>query len=125
MKIRKKWIKTKIIYLQTGRRSRWGMKGLRIPSLIRSRSSESKTAAATTPTGRGGDEGGGGWLPDKQARSKMGFWKRKSANITDYDPTYRVIYLGNVLTGWAKGESVLPDFSKHLFLTYLFPHFIC
>ncbi|XP_059479321.1 protein FAM43A isoform X2 [Neocloeon triangulifer] len=32
------------------------------------------------------------------------FWRRQSATITDYDPTYRVAYLGNVLTGWAKGE---------------------
>ncbi|KAG8230069.1 hypothetical protein J437_LFUL009653 [Ladona fulva] len=30
-------------------------------------------------------------------------WKRRSINITDYDPSYKVAYLGNVLTGWAKG----------------------
>jgi len=37
--------------------------------------------------------------------SKAKFWKkRSSANITEYDPTFRVIYLGNVLTGWAKGD---------------------
>ena len=44
---------------------------------------------------------------EKKSRSlggKISFWKRKSAQITDYDPTYRVIYLGNVLTGWAKGK---------------------
>ena len=36
--------------------------------------------------------------------SKAKFWrKRSSADITEYDPTIRVIYLGNVLTGWAKG----------------------
>ena len=39
-----------------------------------------------------------------KSMAKMSFWKRKTANITDYDPTYRVVYLGNVLTGWAKGE---------------------
>ena len=39
----------------------------------------------------------------RDLRNKISFWKRKSAAITDYDPTYRVIYLGNVLTGWAKG----------------------
>jgi hypothetical protein len=33
------------------------------------------------------------------------FWRRQSATITDYDPSYRVSYLGNVLTGWAKGEN--------------------
>lgn len=32
------------------------------------------------------------------------FWKKRSVNITDYDPTYKVVYLGNVLTSWAKGE---------------------
>lgn len=31
-------------------------------------------------------------------------WKRKSAVITEYDPSYKVIYLGNVVTGWAKGR---------------------
>lgn len=31
-------------------------------------------------------------------------WKRRSVTITEYDPTYKVAYLGNVLTGWAKGE---------------------
>ncbi|XP_046393486.1 protein FAM43A [Ischnura elegans] len=34
-------------------------------------------------------------------------WKRRSINITDYDPSYKVAYLGNVLTGWAKGEGCL------------------
>lgn len=39
---------------------------------------------------------------------KVGFkkiWKRGSVNITVEDPTYKVAYLGNVLTGWAKGIS--------------------
>ena len=31
-------------------------------------------------------------------------WRRKSVTITEYDPTYKVAYLGNVLTGWAKGK---------------------
>ncbi|RXG73383.1 Protein FAM43A [Armadillidium vulgare] len=32
-------------------------------------------------------------------------WRRKkSVDITEYDPTYKVTYLGNVLTGWAKGD---------------------
>uniref|UniRef100_A0A1B6E9S0 PID domain-containing protein n=1 Tax=Clastoptera arizonana TaxID=38151 RepID=A0A1B6E9S0_9HEMI len=31
-------------------------------------------------------------------------WKRRSVTITEYDPSYKVVYLGNVLTGWAKGE---------------------
>ena len=35
------------------------------------------------------------------------FWKKRSANISEYDPTFRVVYLGNVLTGWAKGKFFL------------------
>lgn len=31
-------------------------------------------------------------------------WKRRSVTITEYDPCYKVAYLGNVITGWAKGE---------------------
>lgn len=33
-------------------------------------------------------------------------WRRHrgNASITEYDPCYKVAYLGNVLTGWAKGE---------------------
>jgi len=38
--------------------------------------------------------------------SKAKFWKKKSssAKLTEVDPSYRAIYLGNVLTGWAKGD---------------------
>lgn len=44
--------------------------------------------------------------PMPRLPSKAKFWKKRSssANISDYDPTFRVIYLGNVLTGWAKGK---------------------
>ena len=31
------------------------------------------------------------------------FWNKKSLTITESDPTYKVVYLGNVLTAWAKG----------------------
>lgn len=36
-------------------------------------------------------------------------WRRHrgNASITEYDPCYKVAYLGNVLTGWAKGKSSL------------------
>ena len=44
--------------------------------------------------------------------SKAKFWKKRSANISDYDPTFRVIYLGNVLTGWAKGKIIFFQFLK-------------
>lgn len=33
------------------------------------------------------------------------FWNKKSLTITELDPTYKVVYLGNVLTAWAKGYS--------------------
>ncbi|XP_050419828.1 uncharacterized protein LOC126832854 isoform X2 [Adelges cooleyi] len=32
-------------------------------------------------------------------------WRRRSVTITEYDPCYKVVYLGNVLTGIAKGET--------------------
>lgn len=43
-------------------------------------------------------------------------WKRRSVTITEYDPTYKVAYLGNVLTGWAKGKFLVISevFSKNL-----------
>lgn len=38
----------------------------------------------------------------------MKFWqKRKKLEISDTDQVYKVIYLGNVVTNWAKGESTL------------------
>lgn len=33
-------------------------------------------------------------------------WRRRSVTISEYDPSYKVVYLGNVLTGWAKGKDV-------------------
>ncbi|XP_022247629.1 protein FAM43A-like [Limulus polyphemus] len=38
-------------------------------------------------------------------KRKLKFWNKKSLSITEYDPTYKVIYLGNVVTPWAKGEN--------------------
>jgi len=36
--------------------------------------------------------------------AKTKFWRKKrSVTISDLDPQFRVTYLGNVLTGWAKG----------------------
>lgn len=36
-------------------------------------------------------------------------WRRHrgNASITEYDPCYKVAYLGNVLTGWAKGKPIV------------------
>lgn len=31
-------------------------------------------------------------------------WNKRSVTITEYDPTYKVTYLGNVITQWAKGD---------------------
>lgn len=68
---------------------------LSLPGLGRSRSQERQEQSAVSK------EQGNGLT--NRVSAKMSFWKRRTANITDYDPTYRVIYLGNVLTGWAKG----------------------
>lgn len=35
---------------------------------------------------------------------KLKFWNKRSLTITDYDPVYKVTYLGNVLTCYAKGD---------------------
>ena len=44
-------------------------------------------------------------LPTFRLPSKAKFWKkRRSEDLGESDPSYRAIYLGNVLTGWAKGE---------------------
>ena len=86
-------LSSSLLSFQTSRRSRWGLDGLSLPSLrLRSGSQDRHKM----------EEAG-----ERKSRSlggKISFWKRKSAQITDYDPTYRVIYLGNVLTGWAKGN---------------------
>ncbi|XP_049774056.1 protein FAM43A [Schistocerca cancellata] len=56
----------------------------------------------------GGGGGGGKHFRERTLRTikqSLGkLWKRRSVTITEYDPTYKVAYLGNVLTGWAKGE---------------------
>ncbi|XP_039296225.1 uncharacterized protein LOC111043282 [Nilaparvata lugens] len=38
----------------------------------------------------------------KQSLARL--WRRRSVTITEYDPCYKVAYLGNVITGWAKGD---------------------
>jgi len=51
--------------------------------------------------------------------SKAKFWrKRSSADITEYDPTIRAIYLGNVLTGWAKGDGCMDKAMASLWSNY-------
>lgn len=40
--------------------------------------------------------------------------RHSSINISEPDPVYKVAYLGNVLTGWAKGTS-----EKHLFSPFI------
>ncbi len=45
-------------------------------------------------------------VPTLRLPSGAKFWKKRSANISEYDPTFRAIYLGNVLTSWAKGKTV-------------------
>ncbi|XP_067127748.1 protein FAM43A-like [Centruroides vittatus] len=44
-------------------------------------------------------------LPASGIKQKMHrFWNRWTLNVTEYDPCFKVQYLGNVLTVWAKGE---------------------
>merc|ERR1712156_224168 len=51
--------------------------------------------------------------------SKAKFWrKRSSADITEYDPTIRAIYLGNVLTVWAKGDGCMDKAMASLWSNY-------
>ncbi|XP_076335184.1 protein FAM43A-like [Tachypleus tridentatus] len=38
-------------------------------------------------------------------KRKLKFWNKRSISITEYDPVYKVLYLGNVVTSWVKGES--------------------
>jgi len=74
---------------KVARRSRWTMAGLHLPSLSGRSSSQERPCQGGKVSSMG---------------TKITFWKRRTANITEYDPTYRVVYLGNVLTGWAKGD---------------------
>ncbi|XP_033226453.1 uncharacterized protein LOC117178966 isoform X2 [Belonocnema kinseyi] len=48
-------------------------------------------------------------------------WKRHrgNASITEYDPCYKVAYLGNVLTGWAKGEGCVEKPVSTLWRNYV------
>ena len=39
--------------------------------------------------------------------------KRFSVTITESDPSCKVVYLGNVLTGWAKGKPSSNSFTVH------------
>ena len=90
----------------TGRRSRWTVPLPNLPKLPRM-SSRSQERSRNTPE----PEPGAGAKRTRDLRNKISFWKRRSASITDYDPQYRVTYLGNVLTGWAKGEKAFQYFN--------------
>ncbi|XP_053978587.1 uncharacterized protein LOC128876341 [Hylaeus volcanicus] len=48
-------------------------------------------------------------------------WRRHrgNASITEYDPCYKVAYLGNVLTGWAKGEGCVEKPVSTLWRNYI------
>ncbi|XP_020283435.1 uncharacterized protein LOC109854600 [Pseudomyrmex gracilis] len=48
-------------------------------------------------------------------------WRRHRGNvsITEYDPSYKVAYLGNVLTGWAKGEGCVEKPVSTLWRNYM------
>ncbi|XP_015595191.1 uncharacterized protein LOC107267706 [Cephus cinctus] len=48
-------------------------------------------------------------------------WRRHrgNASITEYDPCYKVAYLGNVLTGWAKGDGCVEKPVSTLWRNYV------
>lgn len=47
-------------------------------------------------------------LGGKMKKSLPRWWKKRhTAVITEADPSCKVVYLGNVLTGWAKGDGCL------------------
>ena len=53
----------------------------------------------------------------KMKKSIPRWWKKRfSATITETDPSCKVVYLGNVLTGWAKGKQQenLATLTSHL-----------
>ncbi|XP_014246447.1 protein FAM43A [Cimex lectularius] len=44
--------------------------------------------------------------------------RRRSVTITEYDPSFKVLYLGNVLTGWAKGDGCVEKPLSTLWKSY-------
>lgn len=55
----------------------------------------------------------------KRGLGKLWRRHRGNASITEYDPSYKVAYLGNVLTGWAKGQlSLVFDYLLLLLLQF-------
>ncbi len=68
------------------------------------------TMSTTTASGESNEGQQGGWQLMRLPRSfGRRFAKKRSgsATISDLDPTFRVTYLGNVLTAWAKGKSMI------------------
>ncbi|XP_051157066.1 uncharacterized protein LOC127279026 isoform X2 [Leptopilina boulardi] len=58
----------------------------------------------------------------KSLKNGLGkLWRRHRGNalITEYDPCYKVAYLGNVLTGWAKGEGCVEKPVSTLWRNYV------
>lgn len=46
------------------------------------------------------------------------FWKKRTVTINEYDPTFKVLYLGNMITSWAKGEGCTDKPLSTLWKTY-------
>lgn len=44
------------------------------------------------------------FTPSNMKHKWSKLWNKRSVTITEYDPTYKVTYLGNVITQWAKGD---------------------
>ncbi|XP_011300347.1 uncharacterized protein [Fopius arisanus] len=55
----------------------------------------------------------------KRGLGKLWRRHRGNASITEYDPCYKVAYLGNVLTGWAKGDGCVEKPVSTLWRNYV------
>ncbi|XP_043464558.1 uncharacterized protein LOC122499992 isoform X4 [Leptopilina heterotoma] len=76
--------------------------------------------SCSLPNGSSGKDFGQRTL--KSLKNGLGkLWKRHRGNalITEYDPCYKVAYLGNVLTGWAKGEGCVEKPVSTLWRNYV------
>ncbi|XP_078033574.1 uncharacterized protein LOC144468177 [Augochlora pura] len=81
---------------------------------------EQNSTGAGTQNGTAGKEFGQRTL--RSLKKGLGrLWRRHrgNASITEYDPCYKVAYLGNVLTGWAKGEGCVEKPVSTLWRNYV------
>ncbi|KAG6800309.1 hypothetical protein HZU73_04359 [Apis mellifera caucasica] len=81
---------------------------------------ESSGEGGTAQNPSGGKEFGQRTLRSlKRGLGRLWRRHRGNASITEYDPCYKVAYLGNVLTGWAKGEGCVEKPVSTLWRNYV------